>query len=356
MSGVMSGRGDVLYCNAFLDESVNLLINSVFLFEDGYFDCAFYSIRQSSEVLNNMLFLASNKKDIIKWKDKEKFPPDSKVRKELENVDKNYKEVYERIKCFFDDYDKMIKDSHKIIHKQGFDTFYKFHIKKTEEEIKNIIKMFEEMIKMSICKIYIFLFVLDPLSLLLVDEDVYNKIYFNTITTAINTKYLSQNYHLNLVDELKTKFYISLKDTYLHNKEINQTVFDVKREQFFDIDNLEKIEEQLYILDYTEKYMFNILKLGLKISEFHIDECMVLPYFTSIPSSYVRNKWTKGEFDNYCHDKIYNIPYNTVYLSILNMFGNKLYLQHNEILSAEEILKLIFLEKKLNEQYKTFSI
>ena len=43
-----------LFCNNFLAESVELLKHAFFLYEEGYFDCAFYSVRQSIENINNM--------------------------------------------------------------------------------------------------------------------------------------------------------------------------------------------------------------------------------------------------------------------------------------------------------------
>ena len=39
---------DRLFGASFLSEGVKLLINAVFLYEEGYFDCAFYSIRQAA--------------------------------------------------------------------------------------------------------------------------------------------------------------------------------------------------------------------------------------------------------------------------------------------------------------------
>lgn len=37
----MTGIGDKLFCNGFMIESVELLKHGIFLYEDGFFDCAF---------------------------------------------------------------------------------------------------------------------------------------------------------------------------------------------------------------------------------------------------------------------------------------------------------------------------
>lgn len=59
------GRNDRIFCNSFIKEAIRLLINAVFLYEDGYFDCAFYSVRQAAETCNNMLYIANKGKDIF---------------------------------------------------------------------------------------------------------------------------------------------------------------------------------------------------------------------------------------------------------------------------------------------------
>ena len=49
-----TGNINELFCNNFLAESVELLKHAFYLYEDGYFDCAFYSVRQSIENINNI--------------------------------------------------------------------------------------------------------------------------------------------------------------------------------------------------------------------------------------------------------------------------------------------------------------
>lgn len=49
-----------LFCNGFMMESVELIKHALFLYEDGYFDCAFYSLRQSVELMNSMLLLSDD--------------------------------------------------------------------------------------------------------------------------------------------------------------------------------------------------------------------------------------------------------------------------------------------------------
>lgn len=52
-----TGRVDALFTNTFILESVHLVVNAISLFESGYFDCAYYSLRQSLEVSTTMNYL-----------------------------------------------------------------------------------------------------------------------------------------------------------------------------------------------------------------------------------------------------------------------------------------------------------
>lgn len=68
-----TGRLDAQIANTFILEANQLLVNSIVLFEQGYFDCAFYSLRQSLEVSTTMTYLVDNdetKRESLlnKWK------------------------------------------------------------------------------------------------------------------------------------------------------------------------------------------------------------------------------------------------------------------------------------------------
>jgi len=74
-----TGRMDAQIANTFILESNQLLINSISLFEMGYFDCAFYSLRQSLEVSTIMIYLIDNdvnkREDIFNnWQRQSPFP------------------------------------------------------------------------------------------------------------------------------------------------------------------------------------------------------------------------------------------------------------------------------------------
>ena len=124
---LITGRSDIMYCNCFLAEATQLLINSIFLYEEGYFDCAFYSVRQASEVFNAMLYLSEDKDELKKWTTKERFPMDSKIRKKLEEMVWGYQEIKTILCDYFKHHRELINSCllytsfHILVHRTAAD-------------------------------------------------------------------------------------------------------------------------------------------------------------------------------------------------------------------------------------------
>lgn len=104
-----------MFCNGFMTESVELIKHALFLYEDGYFDCAFYSLRQSVEIMNSMLLLSDNEDRLKEWKAKAWFPMDKAVKGLLEKNNAAYSEIREKIPEFFTRYDELLKKANKYI-------------------------------------------------------------------------------------------------------------------------------------------------------------------------------------------------------------------------------------------------
>lgn len=356
MQSLVSGRMDTMFCNSFLEESVQLLINSIFLMEEGFFDCAFYSIRQSAENMNNMLLLASDKSQLNTWKSKGRFDSDSKVKEKLKKVDSCYKEIREKLAIFFDEFDDLIKKSNKIIHKQGFDSFYKPRCCQSNElsfSKDTEIESFNKLLRYSICRLYIFFFILDPLGLVLADADLDKKLSFDPMTAPINLNFISENYSEDLICLIQqTNFYKELVEEFADKEEMNPYVYNVIREQYFDIEHLDEIDSQKHLLNNVEKFVLDVLKMGVKVSEFHSGGISISPYYTSIQSNYNRYQWSSNEFDEYSNGpEKFNIPYKNVFLSLVTIYDELLFLQHNEPLSVMKISQVTQLVEKNNLRY-----
>lgn len=90
-----TGLLDARQTNMFFQEAGRMLINAINLFCDGYFDCAFYSLRQSFEISVTSLYLNENKSIIDKWNKKQSGFEQHTMVKSLKEQLEDYKELRE---------------------------------------------------------------------------------------------------------------------------------------------------------------------------------------------------------------------------------------------------------------------
>jgi len=125
-----TGRMDAQISNTFILEAVQLIINSITLFEQGYFDSSFYSLRQSLEVSTTMTYLIDNdeqnrKDELAKWKAQSRFPMYSQMIKMLESNESVFSDIKEKMADYFGQLNLTKQKLNKYVHKQGFNTFYR---------------------------------------------------------------------------------------------------------------------------------------------------------------------------------------------------------------------------------------
>ncbi|MFI3214649.1 MAG: hypothetical protein R3Y24_15135 [Eubacteriales bacterium] len=350
---LVTGRVDVMFCNSFLQESLQLLINAIFLYEDGFFDCAFYSVRQAGEVLNTMLYLANcDNEELSKWNNKERFPMDGKVREQLQKLDYGYKEISDLLKFYFDYYRKLIKSTHKIIHKQGVDTFYSdsFNEKNRVEREK----LFIESLKYTIGIEIIIFMILDPISLVMADEELAMKFYYNPMTEAIDADYFKKYLGLtDVIDKIKSShFYKDFAEQFESNEEMNIATYSVIKDNAWDIAALDDIENQIHLLNTYEKYMFRILKAGIRVTKFYYMQGWDW-YFTTYKSRFLYSGYSSAELKPYKDKKgEFNQAFGQKYISTIKMYDDNLMLEHDDKLSEQEIITIKQIEKEINNEYE----
>ena len=357
---IITGQLDEMFCNAFVEEAIQLLKNAIFLYRDGLFDCAFYSVREASEVINSMLYLTQDVSMKKEWESKRYFPVDKKLRAKLEKLSVDYKEIKNSIPEYFDKHDELIKIANKIIHKQGFDTFYRarqpyansYGFNKEKE-----LDLFIELEKYTIGLLLIIFIIIDPLSLILTDPNVTYKINFNPMTAPINICYFEDYLNLDIIiPKIKeTFFYQNIISAFDNYEEMSPAIFNIVRSEYFDIDALDEIETQLHLISPLERIMFYILKNGIKVSNFY--SCNGLTwYLTSIECNRKIHSFYSDEFNVYATAKDrFNQKRDNVYISVLKMYDEEfLYLECNEILNADEIDVLLKIEQNFLTTFEKF--
>ena len=135
-----SGRMDTNIGNTFIMEAVQLLINSIELFEMGYFDCAYFSLRSAVDISTTMVFLCdieedSREKYLNDWKKVEDFPLRYQMIKKLSKDGSIFIDMTTNMPTFFKQAEEISQKLNKYVHKQGLHNFYisceeaKFQIK-----------------------------------------------------------------------------------------------------------------------------------------------------------------------------------------------------------------------------------
>ena len=346
-----TGFGDKLFCNGFMLESVELVKHGVFLYEEGYFDCAFYSVRQSIENMNNMLYVSNNDAEFAKWKAKERFPTDNQIKSQLKEIDNAYSELKTIIPDVFEKYEDLLKKSNKYIHKQGFDTFYtQLHYKESVSAERTT--LFEDLLKNAIVLLLIMNIILDPLSLALSDPDIDAYISFDPMTEPIPVGVLKELMGESVVDRIKTaNFYKDFSSYFLTQDKMNDTTYNVVRYQYFDVDKLDEIEKQRHLLNVYQQLCLCILENQLQISHFYFKDDF-LGYSTSILPSHELSEYRSDQFDLYTvGDGAGNILWKGMYLSVFKVFDTYIILQHNEELSKSGLALVQQVIGDLNQQY-----
>ena len=349
-----TGNLNEMFCNMFFSESVELLKHAFFLYEDGYFDCAFYSLRQSIENINNMLLSAVDSDKYELWKAKGRFPSDKIVKDLLDQKNDAYNEIKSAIPEFFEKYDELLKKSNKYIHKQGFDTFYTYKHSLSAKDIEERTKLFVSFLKYGIGMMLIMNIALDPLSLALSDFEVDSHIAFNPMTEPIPLYVFEEYLSIDIIEKIKTtSHYTSLKDYFLGLEKLNDATYAVIRYDYFDVKNLDEIEKQIKQLDLSQTLMFCILKSGIKATHFYWDNS-ILGYSTSYQPKVHLREYSSDQFEDYLNNSAEpNYLWHEMYITGFNALDSYLIIQHNDPLSDDEILAIKCVIEVANQRYKS---
>jgi len=342
-----------MFCNGFMTESVELIKHALFLYEDGYFDCAFYSLRQSVEIMNSMLLLSDDEDRLKEWKAKAWFPMDKAVKGLLEKNNAAYSEIREKIPEFFTHYDELLKTANKYIHKQGFDSFYAYYGRANAEAEEKRTALFVELMKHAIGMILIMDIALDPLSLALSDPEVDSHIPFDAMTEPIPVHMFEEFLSPDLLKKIKeTDHYQTVKQYFLGMEELNEATYGVVRCQYFDTSSLKDIEEQETFLSVYERLMLHILQAEIPATHFYTD-FSVLGYTTSIMPIKQISYYSSHQFDQYIGEEdVFNTLWNEMYISVVKYLDTHLVIQHNREFHDTELEIVKALIHRLSQQYQ----
>ena len=251
LADTISGMVETPSFNQFLLESCQLLANSLDLIHQGYFDAAFYSVRQAGEIilvgtLFSNLEESERKAKYEKWVSLDRFPSFSELSKMLRSKDIEYRDLLEQMPEIDELISKLNKRANKYIHKQGHESFYTKPYEVVPESAKHIREDFTDYFTTTVKVCAIFRLAVDPFPILLSDPECEFRFpdcmtiefgqYFidNCLGSDFVEHYIKTDFYRNWVNAIKSTF-----------PQLKEATYNVSNLHYIDLSNIEDILDEL---------------------------------------------------------------------------------------------------------------
>lgn len=339
-----SGRMDVDMVNTFIMEAEQQLINAIELFEQGYFDCAYYSLRSAVDISTTIVFLADmpdadREKYLAAWKSTSDFPMQGQMIKQLSRKGDIFTDMQQKMPDFFTDAKALSAELNKYVHKQGLQHFYisrnhPFNQNKSQDAF---IAAFEGYLERCIGVVAVMRLAIDPFPILLMDEEVLYRC-FDSMTEPYSNEFIEKYIGPELVEQYKqTALYSGTYDSFMDEEKKNEATFDVMKHQYIDSHRLDEIYPQLHLLSLNDIMSVLLVASSKQIVKTYGCGGMLM-YFTDRKTNRVKMSWSGADFDLFAKaEHPFNQPYDEVYMSVFQFGDTKYFAEHNVPLSNDEI-------------------
>lgn len=327
----------------FVNESCQLLANSVNLFKLGYFDCAFYFVREAIELSLSGLYLFCNPEKIKSWSRLEKGFELRIMIPELKAGKEEYANIKELFKDFFERLDVKKKLMNKYVHKQGYKSLY-FHYNNINthgkpERIKTLTSDFEAALHDTITAVALYRLVIDPYPILMLDEDIAFRmpdLMAESFSKSFIDKYFSDEY---VERYKKSMIYKSYYDYFKAQPLQNEAVYALIHWQLFERKDFDVIKEQQELLSMQDMEAVDLFMCSQKIGAVIIDGCINYNSETKLKdtSLAIGDAYYSEIFEG---QKDYNVAFKGGYISRFQLNGCMTYLKHCDVLAEEEIKRI----------------
>lgn len=341
-----TGLIDVMFSNNFFREAVQLVINAITLFEKGYFDCAFYSLRQSLELSTTVVYFVDDtepnrKKKMKAWKNQDKFPMYGQMTTELQNREKVFADIKKKMALYFREIEDAKQKLNKYVHKQGYDKFYVSRNNLLNPNSKmghdKLVSDFNLFLVKCMGAIAVFRLAIDPLPLLLADESIYNRTR-QMITEGYSEDFMEKYIGLDHVEAYKqTDVYKSYYEELMKEEEMIPSVRDVVKNEYVDRTKVDEILSQMHLLSIHDRVAVAFISYSEKIARVY---CIggLKWYFTDTNSRRKKTGFSSTVFNVFkSGNRDYNVNYDEAFLSHMSVLEDDYYIEHNEEFSEKEI-------------------
>jgi hypothetical protein len=344
-----SGRLDMFGLHTFFSEASMLIRNALRLYEEGFFDSAFYSVRSALELSRIVTYFSDidnpQESEIFKsWASGSKFPFDREIKREIEKSSSVYQELHEVMGDFFGLQAERLRAAQKYIHKQGFKAFYARGGTNAEREKLRQDRMnrdFESFVKNSIVEIALLRLCIDPFPLLLNDPDIMYKVHFESMTEPFSDDMIEKILGNEIVSLYRsTEFYKSHVAYFESNVALSEEAHELLNNQYYNRSSWHIIKQQLQLLSAHDQAAVRIFNSSSAISKIYIFRGLVF-YFSDVKSNRTKFGFSSTDFDQIKVAEVkINTDYDGAYLSYISGGDEDYWLEHNALLNPDEIIKI----------------
>jgi hypothetical protein len=338
--------GAIGIINSFILESAQLLTNAVFLFEKGYFDAAFYSLRSAIELSTTFVYLYDmpdylKKQNLMAWKAENDFPMQGHMLKKLIVNGKNFKDMRDKMSVFFDAAEKNKKALQKYVHKQGLRHFYVARSSLKNDFFVKYMKQFEYFLQKAIGIVAVMRLAVDPFPILLMDKEVIYRC-FDSITEPYTEDFVNKYINPETIEAYKqTTLYQSHANELLANERKEQATFDVTNNRYINLDEIDTIFAQRRLLSWSDRCAVTLVFTYPQASKIYFSGDSYSPYFTPIKSNRKDLSYSSVNFDNFAKAKHkLNQLYGEAFISVFRIGSEYCFIEHNNQLTANDIVSL----------------
>lgn len=343
-----SGRMDIRLANTFIMEAVQLIVNSINLFELGYFDAAYYSLRPAIEISTTIVFLADMPEDereekMDAWRNTKDFPMQGQMLKQLYQYGMVVSDMKQNMESFFSEVKEISKKINKYVHKQGLQYFYvsRNHPMNGQNSEEAFIKNYCYYLCKTIGVVAVMRLAIDPYPILLMYEEILLRC-FDSMTDAYSEGFVKKYISIETISGYKkTEIYINHYNGHITEEKKNHVVFDIMKHQVIDTTKKEKILSQIHLLNPIDKIASYIALTSNKVVKIYTYEGLRI-YFADRNTNRKNLSWSSLEFKQFEENSNkYNQPYDEALISVFKYKVEDkdefFFVEHNELLSQDDI-------------------